>query len=266
MSTPQRQPSFAEDLSAPVYVGSALGMLGGAAIPSLLAARRGKLPGIQPLMAGALLGELGGVTGGTGYGLYRRARRKQSSVVSSPLARYFAAGAAMDALLSPHVSRDPVGGALRTTALSAALSGLVSEGKFLDAARRSLPSSAAFGAGVGASRLAKGLYQRAKISGYLDTEYGVSYTLPDDEVVEGVVRLPVGKIPLLRRAFAPKVDAYEGATAREILDAALAGGADIPNAPTRTLTGFETLHGYRPRALSVSKTSAARVWYRLRSA
>ncbi len=264
MATPS-SPSLSEDLAAPVYVGGALGTLTGAAIPALAAVRRRRLPGFEPLVAGTVMGELAGMAGGAGYGLYRRARRKQSSVLSSPLARYFAAGAAVDALLNPRYSEDPVKGALKTTALTAGLSGLVSEGDFGKAVARSLPSSAAFGAGVGASRLAKGLL-RDKYSGVLDRSYDVSYTLPDQEIAEGAVRLPAGRVPLLRSLFSPDVESYGGATAREILDAALAGGADIPNAPTRTLTGFETLHGYRPRALSVSKTSAARVWYRLRSA
>ena len=258
-------PSLSEDLAAPVYVGSALGTLTGAAIPALVAARSKRLPRFEPLAAGAMMGELAGMAGGTGYGLYLRARRKQSSVLSSPLARYFAAGAALDALLNPRYSEDPVKGALKTTALTAGLSGLVSEGDFGKAVARSLPSSAAFGAGVGASRLTKGLL-RDKYSGVLDRSYDVSYTLPDQEIAEGTVRLPAGRVPLLRSLFSPDVESYGGVTDQEILDAALAGGADIPGSPARTLVGFETLHGYRPGALSVSKTSAARVWYRLRSA
>ena len=258
-------PSFSEDLAAPVYVGGALGTLTGAAIPTLVAARSRKMPRFEPLVAGTLMGELAGMAAGAGYGLHRRTRRKQSSLLANPLTRYFGAGMAADYLLNPRYSEDPVKGALKTTALTAGLSGLVSEGDFGRAVARSLPPSAAFGAGVGASRLAKGLL-RDKYSGVLDRSYGVSYTLPDQEVAEGTVRLPAGRVPLLRRLFAPDVEAYGGVTEQEILDAALAGGANVPGAPARTLVGFETLHGYRPGALSVSKTSAARVWYRLRSA
>ena len=192
--------------------------------------------------------------------------RKVSGVLDNPLARYFGAGLGLDLLLSPSYSGDPVGAALQSTAASAALSGLLSEGDFGRAVRQSLPTSASFGAGVGASRLAKRALHRDKYSGVLDRSYDVSYTLPDQELAEGTVRLPAGRIPLLRSLFSPDVAAYGGVTDQEILDAALAGGADIPGAPTRTLAGFETLHGYRPGALSVSKTSAARVWYRLRSA
>jgi hypothetical protein len=255
-----------EDLSAPTYMGGVGGAVLGAALPTVYALARRRAPSLLPLTTGAVLGELGGAAAGGGYGLYRRARRKQSSVLSSPLARYFAAGAVVDTLLNPRYSGDPVGGALKTTALSAGLSGLLSEGNFGKAVAHSLPSSAALGAGVGASRLAKGLYQRAKSSGALDRSYDVSYTLPDQEVAEGTVRLPAGRVPLLRSLFSPDVESYGGVSDQEILDAALAGGADIPGSPARTLVGFETLHGYRPGALSVSKTSAARVWYRLRSA
>lgn len=184
---------------------------------------------------------------------------------SNYLARSVGAGAVLDLLLGGDYER-PLSGALIPAVGGTALSALLAPQPGLAAARAAAPSAAALGAGVGASRLLRRAYHRRKESGALGSSYTVSYVLPDSEVAEGVVRLPLSKIPLLRKLLGPKVDAYGGVTQQEIIDAALAGGASIPGSPIRTLVGFETLHGYRPGALSVSKTSAARVWYRLRSA
>lgn len=271
MSSADR-PHLLEDLAAPVYMAGVGGAILGSAAPALYALRKGKVPGIMPVTTGAVLGELGGNVLGGGYGLYRRGRREARdpspqnfSKRSNTLAKHFAAGAVLDLLLGGNPDA-ALSGALGTTLISSGLSGALSPTPGLAAARAALPASAALGAGIGASRLAKKMWERSKSSGALDTMYDVSYVLPDEEIAEGVVRVPLGKIPLLRQLFDLRVKAYGGASVPEIVDAAIAGGADLPKAPTRTLTGFETLHGYRPRALSVSKTSAARVWYRLRSA
>lgn len=270
--TAASRPSLVEDLAAPVYVTGVGGAVLGAALPALYALRRGQAPGLMPVTTGAVLGELGGNVLGGGYGLYRRSRAEQPTPAapsfakrSNYLARSVGAGALLDLLLGGDYER-PLSGALIPAVGGTTLSALLAPQPGLAAARAAAPTAAALGAGIGASRLLRRAYHRRKQSGALGSSYTVTYLLPDSETAEGTVRLPLNKIPLLRKLLAPKVDAYGGVTRQEIIDAALAGGADIPGGPIRTLTGFETIHGYRPVTLSVSKTSAARVWYRLRSA
>jgi len=172
---------FVGNVGGPAYLGSALGMVGGAGIAALIAAKRRRMPSAHNLVLGGAAGELLGAGGGIGWGLRK--------------------------------------------------------------------------------------HRRAKQSGLMRDEYDVSFVPEDDTEtqLEGTVTVPFGSIPLLRRLFKAKAHGFDGVTEAEILDAVQVGGAGITGLPRRTAMGFESIHGYRPLDVHVTKTAARRAWYRLRS-